>query len=72
MSAPVSRNIPSASGRRDPDGWNTLTPAEVAIARNSFSDPGVSNTEKEKMYLKNKQRYLSMLANGSYSSQGDG
>lgn len=42
MSAPVARNIPTASGRREPDGWNTLTAAEVAIAHNSFTDPSVS------------------------------
>jgi hypothetical protein len=72
VSAPVARNIPTASGRREPDGWNKLTAEEVRIAHNSFTDPNVSNVEKERMYLANKRRYLSMKADGSYSSQGDG
>lgn len=71
MSAPVTRNIPSATGRR-PEGWNTLTAEEVKIAHNSFTDPGVSPIEKEKMYLANKRKYLSMKADGSYSDQGNG
>ena len=71
MSAPVTRNIPSATGRR-PEDWNRLTAEEVRIAHNSFTDPGVSNVEKEKMYLANKRRYLSMKADGSYSDQGSG
>jgi len=72
MSAPVSRNIPTANGRREPDGWNKLSAEEVRIAHNSFTDPNVSNVEKERMYLANKRRYLSMKADGSYSDQGSG
>jgi hypothetical protein len=69
MSAPVSRDIPSASGHRQPDGWNTLSAEERQIARNSFTDPNVSNEQKELMYLRQKQKLHRMRQDGSYSEQ---
>jgi hypothetical protein len=70
MQAPVSRDAPSVSGYRQ--GSNHLTAEEVRIAHNSFTDPNMSNREKELLYLKNKQRYNAMKADGSYSVQRDG
>jgi hypothetical protein len=69
MSAPVSRDVPSASGHRQPDGWNTLSAEERQIARNSFTDPNVSNEQKELMYLRQKQKLHRMRQDGSYSEQ---
>jgi hypothetical protein len=71
MSAPVSRDAPNYSGRREPPGWNTLTAEERQVARNSFSDPNVSNEQKEYLYLKNKQKLAKMRKDGSYSEQRD-
>jgi hypothetical protein len=67
MQAPVSRDSPSVSGH--PQQNNTLTAAEREIARNSFTDPNMSNTEKELLYLRNRQKYSRMKADGSYSEQ---
>ena len=67
VQAPVSRNSPSVSGH--PQQNNTLTAAEREIARNSFTDPNMSNTEKELLYLRNRQKYSRMKADGSYSEQ---
>jgi hypothetical protein len=69
MSAPVSRDYPSVTGR--PHESNTLSPAERDIARNSFGDPNMSNHEKELLYLRNRNKYRQAKADGSYSSQGD-
>jgi hypothetical protein len=70
MSAPVSRDYPSTSGR--PHESNTLSPAEREIARNSFGDPNMSNAERELLYLRNRNKYRQAKADGSYSSQGNG
>jgi hypothetical protein len=71
MSAPPSRGEPSFSGRPDL-GSNSLSAEERQIARNSFSDPHMSNAERELLYLRNRNRYRHMKADGSYSSQGEG
>ncbi len=68
MSAPVSRNVPSASGHRQQD--NTLSPEEVQIARNSFG--GATNAEKEWSYLQQRERLRKMKKDGTYSEQGGG
>ena len=70
MSAPVSRDYVSVSGR--PHESNTLTADERQIARNSFGDPHMSDAEKELIYLKNRNRYRAAKADGSYSDQGRG
>ncbi|MGJ4928612.1 hypothetical protein ACQR1I_14195 [Bradyrhizobium sp. HKCCYLS2038] len=72
ISAPVSRGVPSASGRQE-SGLITLSAEERQIARNSFgavSGLYLSDDEKERMYAANKRRYLSMLASGQYGGQG--
>jgi hypothetical protein len=71
MSAPVSREVPMSNGQRTSDfGKVTLTAEQRIIARNSFSDPSMSNEEKEMLYARNLQKYRSMLADGSYSDDG--
>lgn len=74
MSAPVSRTIASGtSGKREPAGGDmTLTAAEREIARNSFGAPDMSDSQKEFLYLQNRNRYRKMKADGSYSDQGGG
>jgi hypothetical protein len=67
MSAPVSRDAPEVSGRPALD--NRLSAAERQIAHNSFSDPRMSNEQKEYLYLKNRQKLHRMRADGSYSEQ---
>lgn len=68
MAAPVSRSEPPTySGRpREP---NFLTPEERDIARNSYSAPGMTNAQKEYLYLKNKQRYHQMVRDGTYTER---
>lgn len=69
ISAPVSREAPMPSGQRQSDGWNTLTAEERKVARTSFTDPNMSNEQKELLYLKNRQKLHAMRANGSYSER---
>jgi hypothetical protein len=68
MSAPVSRTVTAATGGRDP-GSRTLSPEERQVARNSFSDPSLSNEEKEFRYWQNREKYKAMKRDGSYSVQ---
>jgi hypothetical protein len=70
MSAPVSRDFVSVTGRPRQD--NTLTADERQIAHNSFSDPHMSNEQKEYLYLKNRQKLHRMRESGEYSEQGRG
>jgi hypothetical protein len=72
ISAPVSREIPTFSGRRHSATQQTLSAEEVRIAHNSFSDPRMSNVEKEKLYLTNKLKLQQMRENGEYSDQTRG
>jgi len=66
VAAPVSREVPSASGQRTADFRNiTLSPAEREIARNSFSDPNMTDAQRERLYAKNKAIMLAMRANGT-------
>jgi hypothetical protein len=73
VSAPVSREAPAMSGRREPSDQNTLSPEEVDIARRSIIDrpdmPPMTNAQKELQYLRNRNRYRAMVRNGSYSEQ---
>lgn len=68
MSAPVSRGVPSAgSGRREPSSADrTLSPEEREIARNSFTDPTMSNSQKEYLYLQNKLKLKRQRESGEY------
>jgi len=76
MSAPVSREVPGSTGRRDYQE-NTLSPEERDIAHRSIMDhPGDPNNltpaQKEYIYLQNKKKLRAKIADGSYSRQGDG
>jgi hypothetical protein len=64
MQAPVSRDAPSVSGRPAMD--NHLTAEERLIARNSCSDPNLSNAQRELLYLRNKQKLKAMRETGEY------
>lgn len=73
VSAPVSRDAPGSSGRpQSSSGQITLSPEERDIARRSFTNPNMSDLEKERLYAANKLRYRTMLANGTYSNQTGG
>jgi hypothetical protein len=66
LSAPVSRDVPTASGRRMSEIGNiTLSPAEREIARNSFAAPDLTNEQKERMYAEAKHRMLAMREAGT-------
>lgn len=69
MTAPVSRDVPNASGVRQEKTRITLTEQERYIARNSYTAPDMSNAQKEYAYAKNKQKLLAMKANGTYSER---
>ncbi|MCK1480486.1 hypothetical protein IVB27_38580 [Bradyrhizobium sp. 197] len=67
MSAPVSRDGMSFSGvPAAASGQITLTPEERAIARNSFSDPHMSNAEKERSYAMQKAKLRNLRQAGLY------
>jgi hypothetical protein len=66
FSAPVSRNVLSPSGRPVPDFRNiTLSAAEREIARNSFTDPSMTNEQRERLYASNKALMLKRRAEGT-------
>jgi phage I-like protein len=60
VSAPVSREVPNANGKR-PDGKVRLTPQEVEAAKIS----GITVEE----YAKNKLLKEKMVASGEYGEQ---
>jgi hypothetical protein len=66
MSAPVSRDVPTASGQRASPTKITLTEEERRIARTSYSAPDMTDAQKEFAYAKNKQKLQAMRANGQY------
>lgn len=66
MTAPVSRDVPTASGQRQTSSKITLTAEERQIARTSFTAPDMTNEQKELLYARNKQRLAQQRANGSY------
>jgi hypothetical protein len=70
VSAPVSRDVPMASGGSASQN-KTLSPEERLIARNSFSNPNMTNAQKELLYLRNRQKLNRMRADGSYSERRD-
>lgn len=65
MSAPVSREVPLASGDRASQD-NTLTVEEREVARNSFTDQNLTNSQKEQLYWQNKRKLKQMRASGAY------
>jgi hypothetical protein len=67
MSAPVSRDVPTASGRRMSEQRSvTLTEEERDIARRSYSAPDMTNDEKERAYAAAKLRLNRLRARGEY------
>jgi hypothetical protein len=70
ISAPVSRNIPMASGGTFRPN-NTLTAEERDIARRSFSAPDMTNEQKEYLYLLNRERLRRMRQDGTYRHTTD-
>lgn len=44
----------------------TLSAAEVEIAHKSFTAPDMTNTEKEWLYLQNREKLFRMRASGEY------
>lgn len=73
MTAPVSRDVPMLSGQRQASAPGmTLSPEERVIARNSFSDPSMSDAQKERIYAMNKARLQRERAEGRYPQSGQG
>lgn len=66
MSAPVSRDVPTASGQRASSTKITLSQEERQIARTSFTADNMTNEQKERLYAQNKQKLMRERANGSY------
>jgi len=66
VSAPVSRDIPMASGQRQHSNSVTLSAEERDMAHRSFTDPNMSDAQKELLYARNKQKLQRMRANGEY------
>jgi hypothetical protein len=66
VSAPVSRDVPTASGQRQSSSKITLSPDEVAIARSAFTASDMTNAQKELLYAQNKRKLQTMRANGQY------
>lgn len=66
MTAPVSRDVPTASGQRQASTKVTLTAEERQIARTSFTAPDMTNEQKELLYARNKQKLAAQRSNGSY------
>lgn len=72
MAAPVSREVPAASGTRKSNSMR-LTEEERKVARDSIPDrpdlPKLTNAQKEYMYAKNKAKYEQMKRDGTYDQQ---
>lgn len=66
FSAPVTRDVPTYSGKPQSDSKITLTEEERAIARNSYSAPDMTDAQKEYAYAKQKQKLLRLRASGEY------
>jgi hypothetical protein len=66
MSAPVSRDVPTATGERAKPNMMTLSPEERQVARTSFTALDMTNAQKEILYANNKRKLNAMRANGSY------
>ncbi len=73
MTAPVSREVPTAASGTRKQATMRLTEEERKIARESIPDrpdlPKLTNAQKEYLYAKNKQKYHRMLADGTYDQQ---
>jgi hypothetical protein len=69
VSAPVSRDVPTASGQRRTNSV-TLSAEEREVARNSFGSvngaPDLTPDQKERLYAQNKAKLARMRASGEY------
>lgn len=73
MTAPVSRDTPMLSGQRPMSmGQVTLTAEERFIARNSFTDPNMTDADKEKLYATQKARLQHLRSQGLYPERERG
>jgi len=66
MTAPVSRDVPTASGQRQASSKITLTAEQRQIARTSFTAPDMTNEQKELLYARNLQKLQRDRASGAY------
>jgi hypothetical protein len=67
FSAPVSRDLPTATGESMSSSTKvTLTAEERQIARNSYTAPDMTNEQKELAYARMKLRLARERANGAY------
>jgi hypothetical protein len=64
VGAPVTRGAPSMTSGAIPQRI-TLSPEQVMVARNSFTDPSLTNEAKEKMYAMNLGRMIAMRKAGT-------
>ena len=73
MTAPVSREVPTAASGTRSNGKMRLTEEERKVAVESIPDrpdlPKMTNAQKEYLYAKNKAKYETMKANGTYDEQ---
>ena len=65
ISAPVSRGAPDLASGRSVPMRITLSPEEVMVARNSFTDPTMTNEQRERLYVANKLRMIQMRKDGT-------
>jgi hypothetical protein len=70
ISAPVSRNIPMASGGAF-SANNTLSPEERDIARRSYSAPDMTDAQKEHAYWVQREKLRRLRATGQYRPTTD-
>jgi hypothetical protein len=64
ISAPVSRAMPSMTSGAMPTRI-TLNPEQIMVARNSFTDPSLTDAQKEKMYAMNLMKMMQMRKAGT-------
>jgi hypothetical protein len=65
-SAPVHRDVPSASGNRDAYVDTKLSAEERDIARRSFTATDMTNEQKEYLYWLNREKLRRMRREGTY------
>lgn len=67
VSAPVSRDAPTYSGRAQSDNTSmTLSPEERDMARRSYTAPDMTDAQKEYAYARNKLRLKRLRQSGEY------
>jgi hypothetical protein len=70
-SAPVHRDVPSASGNREAHVDTKLTPEERDIARRSFTASDMTDSQKEYLYWQNREKLRRMRREGTYRHTTD-